>query len=451
MGKFITTNREQDFLIPPSLEDWLPEGHLARFVVEVVDSLDLSMISCKYSGRGSDAHHPSTLIALLIYGYATGVFSSRKIEQATYDSVAFRYVAANTHPDHTSLANFRKNHKTEFEAIFVQVLLVAKEMKLLKLGQVALDGSKVKANASKHRALSYGHILKLEEQLKAEVEHLLKISEQTDNKPDDDMDIPAELARREDRLREIAAAKTKIEERAKIKYDEAKNEYDEKVAKREAQAKSGKKPKGKAPKEPTAAIKSSDQVNLTDDESRIMKMSGDGFVQAYNAQAAVDIDTMLIISSSVTQDCNDKKQVEPMLEQISVLPDELGKVDTLLADTGYFSAANVGYCINHAVTPLIAMNREQHNLNLMERFAEDAMELPEAATSVEKLARRLKTKAGRALYALRKSTVEPVFGIIKNVMKFRQFSMRGLEKVSGEWAIVSIAWNLKRLNVLRMS
>lgn len=451
MGKFITTNREQDFLIPPSLEDWLPEGHLARFVVEVVDSLDLSMISCKYSGRGSDAHHPSTLIALLIYGYATGVFSSRKIEQATYDSVAFRYVAANTHPDHTSLANFRKNHKTEFEAIFVQVLLVAKEMKLLKLGQVALDGSKVKANASKHRALSYGHILKLEEQLKAEVEHLLKISEQTDNKPDDDMDIPAELARREDRLREIAAAKTKIEERAKIKYDEAKNEYDEKVAKREAQAKSGKKPKGKAPKEPTAAIKSSDQVNLTDDESRIMKMSGDGFVQAYNAQAAVDIDTMLIISSSVTQDCNDKKQVEPMLEQISVLPDELGKVDTLLADTGYFSAANVGYCINHEVTPLIAMNREQHNLNLMERFAEDAMELPEAATSVEKLARRLKTKAGRALYALRKSTVEPVFGIIKNVMKFRQFSMRGLEKVSGEWAIVSIAWNLKRLNVLRMS
>jgi transposase len=449
MSNFITTNRSQAYLLPPSLEDWLPEEHLAKFVVEVVDQLDLSAIVGKYRGRGSEAHHPSILIALLIYGYSTGVFSSRKIEQATYDSVAFRYIAANTHPDHTTLANFRKNYIQEFEAIFVQVLLVAKEMKLLKLGNVSLDGSKVKANASKHRALSYAHILKLEAQLRSEVEQLMRQAEVIDNKPNNGMDIPAELARREDRLREIAAAKIKLEERAKLKDDESQKEYDAKVAKREGQRKAGKKPKGKEPKAPEIGAKDNDQISLTDEESRIMKASGGGFVQAYNAQAAVDTDTMLIVSTGVTQDCNDKKQITPTLERIAALPEELGTINNILADTGYFSAANIDSCQKQNITPLIAMNREQHNLALNERFAEDVPE-PDTESLVDKMAWRIKTKAGRALYAIRKSTVEPVFGIIKNVMGFRQFSMRGLEKVTGEWTLVSIAWNLKRLNVLRM-
>jgi transposase len=449
MSNFITTNRLQAYLLPPSLEDWLPEEHLAKFVVEVVDQLDLSAIVGKYRGSGSEAYHPSILIALLIYGYATGVFSSRRIERSTYDSVAFRYIAANTHPDHTTLANFRKNYRHEFEAIFVQVLLVAKEMKLLKLGNVSLDGSKVKANASKHRALSYAHILKLEAQLKSEVEQLLQQAEVSDNTPNNAMDIPAELARREDRLREIAAAKIKIEERAKLKDDEAQKEYKSKAAKREEQRKSGKKPKGKEPKAPEIGAKDNDQISLTDEESRIMKASGGGFVQAYNAQAAVDTDTMLIVSAGVTQDCNDKKQITPMLNRIAALPEELGKISNILADTGYFSAANVDSCQKQDIVPLIAMNREQHNLALNERFANDAPE-PYTESLVEKMAWRIKTKVGRALYATRKSTVEPVFGIIKNVMGFRQFSMRGLEKVTGEWTLVSIAWNLKRLNVLRM-
>jgi transposase len=449
MSNFITTNRSQAYLLPPSLEDWLPEEHLAKFVVEVVDQLDLSAIVGKYRGRGSEAHHPSILIALLIYGYSTGVFSSRKIEQATYDSVAFRYIAANTHPDHTTLANFRKNYIQEFEAIFVQVLLVAKEMKLLKLGNVSLDGSKVKANASKHRALSYAHILKLEAQLRSEVEQLMRQAEVIDNKPNNGMDIPAELARREDRLREIAAAKIKLEERAKLKDDESQKEYDAKVAKREGQRKAGKKPKGKEPIAPEIGAKDNDQISLTDEESRIMKASGGGFVQAYNAQAAVDTDTMLIVSTGVTQDCNDKKQITPTLERIAALPEELGTINNILADTGYFSAANIDSCQKQNITPLIAMNREQHNLALNERFAEDVPE-PDTESLVDKMAWRIKTKAGRALYAIRKSTVEPVFGIIKNVMGFRQFSMRGLEKVTGEWTLVSIAWNLKRLNVLRM-
>jgi len=449
VSNFITTNRVQSYLLPPSLEDWLPEEHLARFIVEIVEQLDLRAIISKYRGCGSEAHHPATLIALLIYGYATGVFSSRKIEQATYDSVAFRYIAADTHPDHTTLANFRKNHHNEFESLFVQVLLVAKEMKFLKLGNVSLDGSKVKANASKHRALSYAHIVKLEAQLKAEVEQLMRQAEVSDNTSNKDMDIPAELSRREDRLREIAAAKIKIEERAKLKEAEAQKEYEAKVAKREEQRKADKKPRGREPKAPKDVIKDKEQISLTDEESRIMKASGGGFVQGYNTQTVVDTTTMLILSAGVTQDCNDKKQIVPMLDKITALPEELGKIDTLLADTGYFSAANVNYCHEQGITPLIAMNREQHNLALTERFAEDAPE-PNTDSAIEKMAWRLTTKVGRSLYAVRKSTVEPVFGIIKNVMGFRQFSMRGLEKVTGEWTLVSIAWNLKRLNVLRM-
>ena len=448
MAKFITVNRMEQFLFPPSVDDWLPDGHLARFVVEVVGSLDLSSITSKYSGRGSDAHHPSTLIALLIYGYATGVLSSRRIEQATYDSVAFRFIAANTHPDHSSLANFRKNYRHEFESIFMQVLLVAKEMKLLKLGNVSLDGSKIKANASKHKALSYGHILTLEEQLDAEIKKLLQQAATTDNKPYDDMNIPAEIARRETLLSEIAAAKAKIEERAKLRDDQAKQNHEAKVAKRE-ERKAQKKRVGKEPQPPETGAKDSDQVSLTDDESRIMKTSGGGFIQGYNAQAAVDTETMLIVSTGVTQDCNDKKQVVPMLKKLNALPGELGKIDNLLADTGYFSASNVECCREHNIAPLIAMNREQHNLALDKRFAPDMPE-PDTDSALEKMAWRLKTKAGRALYAARKSTVEPVFGIIKNVMGFRQFSMRGLEKVTGEWTLVAIAWNLKRLNVLRM-
>jgi transposase/IS5 family transposase len=448
MGKFITTDRNQGFLLPPSIEEWVAEDHLARFIVDIVDNLDLSEITKHYQRRGSEAHHPSTLLSLLIYGYATGVYSSRKIEQATHDSLVFRYIAGNTHPDHTSLANFRKNHRCKFESIFVQVLTIATEMKLLKLGNIAIDGSKVKANASKHKALSYGHILKLETQLKAEVATLIKNAEEADNTSNPKIDIPAELSRREDRLTEIAAAKARIEERAKIRDEEAQKEYEAKLAKRENQAKAGKKHLGRKPKEPDKGVRDNEQVSLTDEESRIMKMSGGGFIQAYNAQAAVDIETMLIVSTGVTQDCNDKKQVLPMLNKLNNLPDELGQVDHLLADTGYFSSTNVEHCINQQITPLIAMNREQHNLSLDKRFAEDDPE-PQTESKIEKLAWLLKTKAARALYATRKSTVEPVFGIIKNVMKFRQFSLRGLEKVTGEWVLVSIAWNLKRLNVLR--
>jgi len=449
MNRFITIDREVDYLLPPSVSDWLPEDHLARFVVEVVDGLDLSEITRQYQGRGSKAHHPATLLSLLIYGYATGVFSSRKIERASYDSVAFRYLAANTHPDHDTIATFRRRFLPQLENLFVQVLLLASEMKLVKLGRIALDGTKIKANASKHKALSYAHAQKIEKQLKAEVQALTAQAEAADSAPvNDAMDIPAEIARRQDRLKVLAAAKATIEARAQERFAREKVEYQQKEAKRQAQRDAGIKPRGKEPKPPQSGPLDKDQVNLTDEQSRIMPVSGGGFEQCYNAQASVDIDTMLVAATHMTQAPNDKQQIEPALKKLDVLPDKLGAIHDLVADTGYNSAANIGACEAVGMTPSLAVAREHHNVDVFERFAHDTP-APHTDDPVERMKHRLTTCAGRALYALRKQTVEPVFGIIKQVMGFRQFSMRGLDKAAGEWTLVTLAWNVKRMNVLR--
>ena len=451
MSHFIIADRKTDYLLPPSLEDWLNEDHLARFVVEVVDQLDLSNLTRAYAGRGSKAHHPATLLAILVYGYATGVFSSRKLERATYDSVAFRYLGAGSHPDHDTLATFRRRFLGELEGLFVQVLALAKEMKLLKLGTVCLDGTKMHANASRHSALSHGHIEKLETQLKAEVQELFALAESADQTDiPDGVALPEEIKRREDRLTVMAAAKVKIAARAAERHQREQAEYDEKMARRAAkEAATGKKPSGKLPKAPEPGPKASDQINLTDEASRIMPVAGGGFEQAYNAQAAVDAPTMLVIATGVTQAPNDKEQVKPMLAALAAHAQTLGKVDCLLADTGFFSETNVRACEAAKIDPLIAVARDEHHPGWRERHSEPAP-LPENATPAQTLSHRLKTKAGRALYALRKQTVEPVFGIIKSVMGFRQFSLRGLEKVSGEWSLVCLAWNLKRMAVLRL-
>lgn len=451
MSRFVTVDRDTAYLLPPSVSDWLTEDHLAGFVVEVIDRLDLSELTRQYAGRGSKAHHPAVLLGLLIYGYATGVFSSRKIERASYDSIAFRYIAANTHPDHDTIATFRRRFLPQLEDLFVQVLLMAREMKLVKLGRIALDGTKIKANASKHKALSYAHAKKIELQLKAEVKALTARAEEADQAPVvDGMDLPAEIARREIRLKALDAAKLKIEERAKERFDREQAEYQRKEAKRQAQRDAGKKPKGREPKPPQPGPKDKDQVNLTDEESRIMPVSGGGFEQCYNAQASVDTETMLVMSTHVTQATNDKQQIEPVLQKLDVLPDALGTVTDLLADTGYFSANNVDLCTQADIQPLLAVARDHHHLSVYERFAPDTP-TPETDDPLPLMEHRLTTQAGRALYGLRKQTVEPVFGIIKHVMGFRQFSMRGLEKVSGEWTLATLAWNVKRMNVLRMA
>ena len=451
MSNFIVADRKTDYLLPPSVDDWLNEGHLARFIVEVVDQLDLSNLTRQYAGRGSKAHHPALLLAILVYGYATGVFSSRKLERATYDSVAFRYIAAGTHPDHDTLATFRRRFLDELADLFVQVLELAKEMKLLKLGNVCLDGTKIHANASRHSALSHGHIEKLEVQLKAEVQELLSLAEQADQVDvPDGVSLPEEIKRREDRLAAMAAAKAKIAARAKERYQREKAEYDEKVARRAAKEKdSGKKPGGKPPTAPGAGPKDGDQINLTDEESRIMPVTGGGFEQAYNAQAAVDATTMLVVATGVTQAPNDKEQVEPMLAILKAQAKTLGIVDCLIADTGFSSEKNIKACEAAHVESLIAVAKEAHYPNWRERHSEPAA-LPDDATPMQTMVHRLKTKTGRARYALRKQTVEPVFGIIKSVMGFRQFSLRGLQKVTGEWTLVCLAWNLKRMAVLRL-
>jgi transposase len=451
MSRFVTADRETAYLLPPSVSEWLPEGHLARFVVDVVDQLDLSELTRQYAGRGSAAHHPAVLLSLLVYGYATGIFSSRKLERATYDSVAFRYLAANTHPDHDTLANFRRRFLPQLEALFVQVLMLARELKLVKLGQIALDGSKIKANASKHKALSYEHAKKIEAQLQEEVRALTARAEAADREPvPDGMDVPAEIARRETRLAALAEARAKIEARAQERFEAEQQEYDARQAKRQAQRAAGKKPRGKDPEPPSSGPTGKDQINLTDEESRIMPVSGGGFEQCYNVQAGVDTDTMLVLSVHVTQAPNDKQQLEPTLEKLQALPAALGQPIHLLADAGYFSSKNVQACVEHQIEPLLAMKREAHHLPVFERFAPD-MPAPETDDPVARMAHRLTTKAGRALYALRKQTVEPVFGIIKQVMGFRRFSLRGLEKVSGEWTLVALAWNVKRMNVLRIA
>ena len=449
MSNFRTIDRATGFLLPPSVDEWLPKKHLARFVVDVVDGMDLRAMSGRYRGSGSASYHPRMLLGILVYGYATGIFSSRKLERATYDSVAFRFIAANDHPDHDTIATFRRRFLKQIEGLFVQVLLLAREMGMLKLGTLGLDGTKIHANASRHSALSYEHAGKIEAQLKAEVAELMAKAEAAD-KADipDGMSIPDELARREDRLQKIAEARAKIEARAKERFAREQAEHEAKLAVRKAKtASTGKKPSGRPPQPPTQGPLLTDQINLTDEESRIMPVAGGGFEQCYNAQAAVAEGSLLVVASDVVQDTNDKQQLEPMLGKIDALPEELGKVATLLADNGYFSEANVTACEAADIEPLIALGRQPHHPPLAERFA-DTPPAPENPTPVEAMAHRLKTPEGRKLYALRKQTPEPVFGIIKSVLGFRQFLLRGLDKVRGEWSLVTMAWNIKRMFTL---
>jgi transposase len=429
------------------VDEWLPEDHLARFVVEIVDNLDITNIAGAYSGGGVAPYHPKMLLTLIFYGYATGVFSSRKIETATYDSVPFRYIAVNSHPDHDTISNFRKRFLPEIEIFFTQLLLIANRVGCLKLGTVSLDGTKIHANASKHSAYSYEYARKLETRFREEVEKLLKMAEEADNTPiPDGLDIPEELSRGEERMAVIRAAKKEMERRASERLEEEKKEYDEKMAARaKLENETGKKARGKAPVEPTnSELSAKDQVNLTDPDSRIMMESGGSFERSYNAQAAVDEETQIIVTSDVTQSPNDKKELVPTLESIENLPDELPEVKRILADAGYYSEANVNACEDAGITPFIAPGRMPHNPVLMEEFIESKSQVEGTAT--EKMRQRLKTKEGRKIFSRRKCTIEPVFGIIKHVMGFRQFLLRGLESVRGEWRLICMSWNIKRLH-----
>ncbi len=335
MSNFRLIDRQTGFLLPPSVDDWLPEKHLARFIVELIDSLDVSAMSGVYRGSGSASYHPRLLLGILVYGYATGVFSSRKLERATYDSVAFRFIAANDHPDHDTIATFRRRFLKQIEGLFVQILLLAREMGLLRMGTVALDGTKIHANASKHSALSYEHAGRIEAQLKAEVAELLAKAEAADQSAiPDGLSIPDELARCEERLQKLSGARAKIEARAKERFEREQAEHQAKLAAREAKVKAtGKKPGGKPLKPPAEGPRPTDQINLTDEESRIMPISGGGFEQCYNAQAVVAEGSLLVVATDVVQAPNDKQQLEPMLAKINALPENLGRPTSCSATT----------------------------------------------------------------------------------------------------------------------
>ena len=452
---FRSLDRETPILLPPSIQEWLPEQHLARFVVDIVDQLDLSEIVSRYGGSGGQrAYHPALLVALLFYGYATGVFSSRKLEQATYDSLAFRYITGNEHPDHDTIANFRKRFLSELEGLFKQILEVAAELGTLRLGTVSLDGSKMQGNARKHKAMSWGYANRLERQLEEEVQKLLQLAARADaagqqeQQQQQELDIPEELERREQRLAAIREAKEKIEERAQERHAAEQAEYEEKLKRRqEREAATGKKMGGRPPKEPEAGPKEKDQVNFTDEESRIMPGASGEFVQGYNVQAAVDHESHLVVGQHVSQATNDKQEVEPALNQLAKVEDTLGKPEALVADAGYHSKENVKKCAEQGLDPYIAGSRERHNQPLEERMKAPS-ECPADADAVSAMQHRMQTAEGKAIYGKRKATVETVFGVIKEVLGFRRFQLRGLRGAEGEWSLVCTAWNLKRLYVL---
>lgn len=432
------------------LGDCLPPDHLARFIVDVIAQLDFSALYARYRTRGGAPYAPEILFGLLAYGYATGVFSSRKLERATYESAPFRFIAGNLHPDHDTIAAFRKTFLSELQDLFVQVLLLAQAMGVLKLGNISIDGTKIHADASKSKAVSYKRLQELQTHLRAEVEALFALATHTDQGSlPDGLVVATEIALREERLARLAEAKAVLEARAKEREAIEQTEYAAKVREREAKARrKGKPPGGRPPTPPTAGPRDDDQYNFTDPESRIMKNSTDkGFNQHYNAQVAVDQDCLLIVGASLSNHPNDQAEVVPTVDAI---PAALGTPDAAALDTGYFSAANIERLEGRGIEPYIATGREPHHRDWEAYFAEAPTPPPSDASPKDLMAYKLRTAVGRAIYRLRKCTVEPVIGVIKEVLGFRQFSLRGVTGAAGEWVLVCLACNLKRLHVVSL-
>ena len=446
--KFKTADYTTTLKLTVSLEEAVPPNHLARFIVDVIAQLDLNAIYARYGERGGEALAPEVLLGVLFYGYATGVFSSRKLEKATYESLPFRYVAGDLHPDHDTLAHFRTTFLPELKELFVQILVLAQAAGVLKLGNLSLDGTKIHADASKSKAVSYQRLLELDRQLRAEVEQLFARGEQAEQSDEQaGLVIPDEIALRQERLAQLAQAKVILEARAQARYEAEQAEYQAKVQAREEKARKTKhKPRGKAPKPPTPGPRAKDQYNFTDPESRIMKNSTDaGFDQHYNAQAAVEQESFLIVANGLSNHPNDKAEA---LSTLDALAPELGRPLAAALDNGFFSAANIAGMQARGIEPYIATGRQPHHKSWQALVAEQPAPPPADASPVVKMAYKLQTDVGQAIYRLRKCTVEPVIGLIKEVLGFRQFSLRGLPAAAGEWCLVCLAFNLKRLHIL---
>jgi transposase len=431
-----------------TIRDVLSPDHLARFIARVVLLLDVSAIYAQYAPVGGEAYAPELLLGLLFYGYATGVFSSRKIEKATYESIPFRFLAGGWHPDHDTIANFRKTFLPEIRNLFAQVLVIAHELGVLKLGTISVDGSKVHADASKSQAVSYGRLLQMERRLGAEVEELIALGETADEEGlPEGMDLEFEISLREERLLNLAQAKAVLEARAEERHEAEKSEYEAKLREREEKAKrTGRKPGGRPPHPPTAGPRAKDQYNFTDPDSRIMKNSNNNlFDQHYNVQLAVEQECRLIVGHTLSNHANDREEAIPTVDTI---PAQIGKPKAAALDNSYWSPTNVEELLERGIEPFIATGRDSHNQSWRERFAQQPEPPAEDASLIVKMAYKLRTIIGKRIYGLRKSTVEPVIGIIKETLGFRQFSLRGLLAAAGEWCLVCLAYNLKRLHIL---
>jgi len=452
---FLDDEIDQSLMMPPSLHEWLPEDHLARFVADLVPSLELSEFYASYEekdGRGQAAYHPVMMVRLLIYGYCIGVVSSRQIEKRTYEDVAFRYLSADEHPDHTTINEFRKRHLKALSGLFLQALQLCQAAGLVKMGHVALDGTKKQANASKHKAMSYGRMGEAEAKLKAEIEDLLQRAEAADVAEDEKErqgfsdKLPKELARRESRLKKIQEAKAALEAEAREKAEQEKASVEARIAARQKQEEeTGKKMGGHPPQVPDpeqAKPEDKAQRNFTDPDSRIMPDGAHkgSFVQAYNAQIAVDAEAQIIVAAEVRQEANDKQQLAPMLEQVQ---QNTGvKPVASSEDAGYWSPEQVADKRVAGIDLHVATGRDKHGIAEETAPSSDATT---EATALNQMKQKLQTEAGRAIYKMRKAIVEPVFGQIKECRNFRRFSLRGLENVRAEWKLVCLTHNILKL------
>ena len=438
-------NPDQQWLLPPSVHDWLPQDDLVYFILDTVNELDICAITAKYEQeeRGYPPYNPRMMIALLFYAYCRGIFSSRKIMQACEERLTFRVIVGDEIPNWRTISDFRKLHLKALEQLFVQVLQLCQKAGLVKLGHIALDGTKVKANASRHKAMSYGRMKQEEERLKEGIHQLLSKAEAVDQQEDKEYgadhrgdELPEELARRESRLKRIQQAKKALEAEAKTAAEQARKGH-EAVCSKDDKPKGGRRPK------PVSDIPADNkQYNFTDPESKIMKVSNKGWDQCANAQAAVDSHKQIIVACDVTNQTNDKQQFEPMLEKAQQNIGEDKRIKAVSSDTGYYSQSNVEYAEEKRTDAYIATEKVKHNAPAVKA---PRGRMPKELTVKQKMARKLRTKKGRETYSKRKSTVEPVFGQIKRSRGFVQFSLRGLEKMRGEWSLVCLTHNLLKL------
>lgn len=454
-ARFVNLDRQTPMFLPCDLREWVPAEHVVHFILDAVEQIPTQHFQVNERGTGSEQYPPTMMLALLIYCYATGRFGSRTIEAATYSDVAVRYICANHHPDHSVICEFRTANKEAFQAAFVTVLQLAQQLGLSQVAAVSVDGTKVQANASKHAAVSYQRAGEMLEQLELEVQELMERAEKAEAQAAmPPLDIPAELARREKRKAALQQARQVIEERAQEKAAAERAEYEARQAARPRQREAGPKPRGPEPTPPSEQPDPKAQYNFTDPDSRIMKAgNGNHFEQAYNAQVAVD-QQMLIVGERVSVAPNDKEELAPTVAAISAVV--APEVKAVLVDSGFYSEAAVQAVEESAegkasgLRIYAAVEKHRHHKSVADLLPQPEPEVPGSeATAKEVMAHRLKTKVGKELYKLRKQTVEPVFGIIKEVMGFRRFMLRGRAKVALEWTLVCVSYNLKRMFTLK--